>query len=394
MGLEDTGRTHAATTASPLGVALIGQRFMGRAHSNGWGQANRFFDLQRPIRMRTICARNAEELAPFAKRFGWESWTTDWRTIADDAEIDLVDVGTPNDVHAEQSIAMLQAGKHVACEKPLAATLDEARRMAEAARDADGKTFVWFNYRRIPAVVLAHQWIREGRLGRLLHVRARYLQSWGGADTPRVWRFEKSRAGSGAHGDLNAHIIDMARFLTGLSFEAIDGAIARTFYPERPMPDGKGVGTSDVDDALSFLASMEGGVAASFEATRCAPGHLNDHGIEINGELGSLRFDFNDMNYLSVHEAGLGDGTGGWKRIAATSAGDHAYAAEWWPDGHWIGYEHGFVNMAADIVRVLAGEEPTVPIPDFADAYETQRVLEASMRAATEHRRILLDDVR
>lgn len=409
----------------PLQVALIGQKFMGRAHSNAWGQVNRFFELPRTVGMRTVAGRDERELAAFARRWGWAKHTTDWRTIAEDPEVDLVDVSTPNDVHAEPSIAMLEAGKHVACEKPLAGTLADARRMRDAAakaararsakhgRERGGpKTFVWFNYRRCPALALAWQLVREGKLGRLYHVRARYLQSWGGPDTPLLWRFRKNRAGSGAHGDLNAHIVDLARFLTGEEVVEIHGAVSRTFITERAIPGedatkgrslggkggGKGSrkkGKSDVDDAVLFLASFSGGAVASFEATRLATGHLNANSIELNGEKGALRFDFEDMNVLEYHDATLGPRTTGWRRILATSAtGKHPYAASWWPDAHVLGYEHGFTNMAADVVRAVCGKEPVVPLPDFADAYETQRVLEAALVSARERCAIRLADVR
>lgn len=383
----------------PIPVALIGQKFMGRAHSNAWSQVARFFDLELTPELHIVAARDKRELAPFAQRWGWEKWTDDWRIIAADAEVELVDVATPNDAHAEQALAMLAAKKHVACEKPLATTLAEARTMRDAARASKKKTFVWFNYRRCPAVALAWQLVREGRIGRIYHVRARYLQSWGGADTPLSWRFQKKRAGSGAHGDLNAHIVDMARFLTGDEVKEIHGAVARTFITERTIESaGEGKkkrGKSDVDDAVLFLASFKGGAVASFEATRLATGHQNANGIEINGEKGALRFDFEDMNVLWFYDATLDVRTAGWRRIMCTSkAGAHPYVANWWPDAHVLGYEHGFVNMAADILRVLDGKEPEVPLPDFADAYETQRVLEAAMLSARERCAIELREVK
>lgn len=394
--------------AKPLHVALIGQQFMGRAHSNGWGQVNRFFDLPRQVVLDTVAARNGEELCAFAERWGWSQSTVRWQDIAANPDIGVVDIGTPNHVHKEQALAMLAAGKPVACEKPLAGTLADAREMRDAAKKAKLPTFVWFNYRRCPAVALAHQLVKEGKLGRLFHVRARYLQSWGGPQTPRVWRFVKKLAGSGAHGDLNAHIVDMARFITGEEITEIHGAVAKTFIKQRPMPgeagaaiSGKGksggkpkMGRSDVDDAVLFLAGMQGGAIASFEATRLATGCQNANGIELHGEKGALRFDFEDMNVLHFHDETLGPRTAGWRRIMCTSAGNHPYAANWWPDAHVLGYEHGFVNMAADIVRVLSRKKPVVPLPDFADAYETQRVLEASMLAAENRCAVKLSEVK
>ena len=374
-------------------VALIGQKFMGRAHSNAWNQVAHFFDLPLTPVLHTIAARDLDELEPFAQRWGWRRATDDWKQIAATDEVDLVDVGTPNDVHAEQSIAMLEAGKHVACEKPLAGTLDDARSMRDAAASATGRTFVWFNYRRCPAVAHAHRLVREGRLGRILHVRATYLQSWGGAETPLVWRFKKRVAGSGAHGDLNAHIVDMARFLTGEEVVEVNGAISTTFVEERPLPDGRGVGRSDVDDAVLFLATFQGGAVASFEATRLAHGHQNRNTIELNGERGSVRFDFEDMNVLHFMDASDDPAVAGWRRIMCTSAGNHPYAEAWWPDAHVLGFEHGFTNMAADILRVLGGGEAEVPLPDFEDAYQTQRVLAAALLAAEERSAVKMSDV-
>jgi predicted dehydrogenase len=383
------------------GIALIGQRFMGRAHSNAWSQAPKFFDLPLQPSLRTIAGRDAEALPAFARRWGWSGWTANWRDIAGDASIDLVDVATPNDCHAEQAIAMLEHGKHVACEKPLGRNLAEARAMRDAAQRAGSspapaprppRTFVWFNYRRCPAIGLAHMLVREGRLGRIVHVRAQYLQSWGGPETPMSWRFQRAAAGSGAHGDLNAHIVDLARFITGEEITEIHGAVARTFVTER-LADATGRAPVDVDDAVLFLATLTGGAVASFEATRLAMGHLNRNAIEVNGEHGSVRFDLENMNVLEFYDAAGDRRTDGWQRIMCTRAGEHPYAAAWWPDGHIIGYEHTFTNMAADIMRALGGQEPGLPLPDFADAYETQRVLEAALISAEQRCAVPLSEV-
>lgn len=375
-----------------LRIALIGQKFMGRAHSNAWGQVGRFFDTPLVAVMDTVAAREARELESFAPKWGWAKSTARWQDIAKDDGIGLVDIATPNHAHREQALAMLAAGKHVACEKPLAGTLDDARAMRDAARNAKARTFVWFNYRRCPAIALAWQLIREGRLGRIRHVRATYLQSWGGPSTPSSWRFDKQKAGSGAHGDLNAHMVDMARFLVGEEIVEVHGAVARTFVTERTLTGTHATAKSDVDDALLFTASFSGGAVASFEASRVATGRLNHNAIEINGERGALRFEFEDMNALWFFDADLDARTAGWRRILATSS-VHPYVANWWPDGHVLGYEHGFVNMAADILRVLGSEKPEVPLPDFADAYETQRVLEAALIAASTRRAVLLSEV-
>jgi predicted dehydrogenase len=383
---------------STINVALIGSKFMGRAHSNAWLNVSRFFDVDpRPV-MHTVVGRNVADLDAFAARWGWRSTSTDWRAAVTSPEVGLVDIATPNDVHAEQSIAALEAGKHVVCEKPLAGTLADAEAMAAAAANAPGRTFVWYNYRRVPAVALAHRLVRSGALGRIYHVRACYLQSWGGPSTPLVWRFQADIAGSGAHGDLNAHIIDAVRFVTGEEIVSVEGAIEHTFVTERELPEGTGgeiagsgaagsgrTGRSTVDDAVMFLGRLSGGGLASFEATRLATGYHNANRFEIHGDRGALRFDFERMNELGYYDASGDGATAGWTTIDVTRGGDgHPYAAAWWPDSHGLGYEHGFVNQAADILTMIGGGEPVVPMPDFADALQTQRVLDAAIRSARE----------
>lgn len=402
-------------------IALLGQKFMGRVHSNAWLKAERFFRLPlRPV-MHTIVGRDLIALAPFADRWGWKHYHTTWQEVVKSPDIDLVDIGTPNYLHADQALAALTAGKHVACEKPLAGTLKDARAMRHAAaKSRKCKTFVWFNYRRCPAVALAHQLVKQGRLGRIYHVRANYLQSWAGPDVPLLWRFQRKYAGSGAHGDLNAHIVDMARFITGDEIIEVCGAISETFVKDRLMPAAaarhaaaRATGTTtpkgglgaapalrgergkvDVDDCTIFLARFSAGAVASFEATRLATGNQNNNTIEVNGEKGALRFAFEDMNVLWFYDSQTPAETAGWRRIMCTSAGHHPYAGAWWPDAHVLGYEHGFVNMAADIIAVLAGQQPVVPLPDFNDAYETQRVLEAAMLSAKHRSAIKLTEVK
>ena len=298
--------------AKTCNVALFGQKFMGRAHSNAYLKAPKFFKLPVKPVMHTIVGRDLIALAPFADRWGWKKYNTSWKDVVKDSDIDLVDIGTPNYLHADQAVAALAAGKHVACEKPLAGTLKDARAMRNAAAKAKKcKTFVWYNYRRCPAVALAHQFVKEGRLGRIYHIRACYLQSWGAPDVPLLWRFQKKFAGSGAHGDLNAHIIDMARFISGQEVTEVSGAISETFVKERTLlaSSGKGgiakgsrgkreKGRVDVDDCVLFLARFDGGAVGSFEATRLAVGNLNNNMIEINGAKGAIRFSFEDMNVL------------------------------------------------------------------------------------------------
>ena len=390
-----------------INVCLVGQKFMGRTHSNGYLKANKFFDLPLVPVMRTIAGRNEPELREFAQRWGWQQTSTDWKKAVSDPEIGLVDIGTPNNMHAQMAAFALEAGKHVACEKPLAGTFADARAMRDAARKAkNSKTFVWYNYRRVPAVALAYQFVREGRLGRIYHVRAEYLQDWAGPHVPLIWRFQKAVSGSGALGDLNAHVIDMARFITGDEVAEVSGAIAETFVKERDLPSqgssggiasgARGAtkkGTSDVDDAFHFIGRMNGGALCSFEATRFATGNQNRNAIEINGDKGAIKFDFEDMNHLSFYDATAPRKQQGWTQIMVTHGGDHPYAANWWPDAHVIGYEHGFINQVADMMSALAGREPVVPLPDFEDAFKTQQVLEAASISAQEKRPVKVSEI-
>lgn len=380
---------------------------MGRTHSNAWGQVGKFFDVPvRPV-MHTLFGQEAENPRTFADRWGWRNASTDWEAVVNSPEIDLVDIATPNFMHMRPALEAIAAGKPCACEKPLAGTLDDARAMAQAARSAGVKTFVWFNYRRCPAVGLAHRLVKEGRLGQLRHVRAAYLQDWADESVPLAWRFEKQWAGSGVHGDLNAHLIDMTRFVTGQEITEVSGAIAETFIKRRKRMTGvvaggitEGLQSSEeegdvtVDDTVLFLARFSGGAVASFEAARQATGNQNANGFEINGTKGSLKFNFERMNELQYYDATLPRVVQGWTNIMCTHGADHPYVGNWWPDAHLIGYEHGFVNEAYDICRVLAGLEPVVPIPDFEDAYQTQRVLEAALRAAAQRRAVKLDEVK
>jgi predicted dehydrogenase len=382
----------------PLSVALIGTGFMGRAHSNAWMSVNQFFDPPRPAVMATCVDVSADVARTFAARWGWSRGTADLREAMADEAVDLVDVVTPNHLHAEHSIAALEAGKHVACEKPLAGTLADARAMRDAARRAKRRgrrTFVWFNYRRCPAVAFARALVAGGKLGRIYHVRASYLQDWGGPDTPLTWRYDAKLAGSGAHGDLNAHIIDLARFVTGDEITEVAGALEQRFVPRRQLPEKgpKRAGRSTVDDCVLFLARFKAGAVGSFEATRLATGNLNRNRFEINGERGSLRFDFERMNELEWFDNTLDSAERGWSTITCTNAGDHPYIEAYWPPGHPIGYEHQFVSQAADIIKAIAGRRPIVALPDFEDAYRTQRVLEAALAAARTRGAVKLSEI-
>jgi predicted dehydrogenase len=390
-----------------INVGMIGEGFMGRTHSNAWSQVTRFFKpAVRPV-MHTSCGRRQADPKTFSNTWGWLHSSSNWQSTVSAPEIDLVDVVTPNDMHASVAKAAIEAGKHVACEKPIAGTLSEAREMVEAAGKSNVKTFVWYNYRRCPAVAMAYKLVRDGAIGTIRHVRGFYLQDWADESIPLIWRFQKERAGSGSHGDLNAHVIDMTRFVTGEEITEISGAIVETFIKQRTLmtgataggiaagvQTGAGTGPVNVDDTVLFLARFSGGAVASFEASRQATGNQNRNGFEINGTKGALKFDFERMNELQYYDATRPRAVQGWTTLMCTHGGDHPYAEHWWPDAHVLGYEHGFINQAYDILQVLGGQQPTVPIPDFHDAYQTQRVLEAAMLSAAERRPVSLSEVK
>ena len=385
-----------------LRVGMVGHAFMGQVHSHAWRSAARFFDLPLQPRMTAVCGRDETRVAEAAHRLGWDSTETDWRRLVERDDIDLVDVCTPGDSHAEIAIAALQAGKHVLCEKPLANTVAEAESMAaaaEAAREQGVFAMVGFTYRRVPAIGLARQLVAEGRLGELRHVRAQYLQDWiADPSAPMSWRLVKEQAGSGALGDTGAHIIDLTQYVTGDRIEAVTGAM-RTFVDRRPMagskallggssgqnghpdgqPDREAFGTVTVDDATSFLARFRGGAMGVFEATRFATGRKNAIRVEINGSAGSLAFDFEDMNVLHFHDATEDDRTAGFRRILVTES-SHPYVEGWWPPGHVLGYEHGFTHQVVDLVRAVAAADQ--PTPSFADGLAVQAVLGAVERSA------------
>jgi predicted dehydrogenase len=374
-----------------LRVGMIGYKFMGKAHSNAWYKVNKFFSPGAQVEMAAICGRTKDAVQQVADNWGWESVETDWRALVKRDDIDIVDIGTPNNSHAEIAIGAAESGKHVICEKPLAMDLDEARQMRDAARKAKVANMVWYNYRRVPAVNLAKQIVEEGRLGRIFHVRAVYLQDWIiDPEFPLVWRLRKEVAGSGAHGDLNAHIIDAARFITGDEFDEVVGH-AQTFIKERPIGEmagglsagGEGAGKMGevtVDDAVIFLARFKSGAIGTFEATRFAQGRKNGNRIEINGEKGSLVFEFERMNELQFLSAEDPPHLQGFRTILATTPGEHQYYDAWWPPGHIIGYEHTFINQANDFVQAIAqGQRAS---PDFADACKTQAVLDAVLESA------------
>jgi predicted dehydrogenase len=382
-----------STDKPRLGVGMVGYAFMGAAHSQAWRSAGRFFDLPYRIDMAALGGRTPDAASAAATRLGWSSVETDWRALVGRDDIDLVDVCTPGDSHAEIAIAALEAGKHVLCEKPLANTVEEAEQMtraAEAAASRGVRSMVGFNYRRVPALTLAQRIVASGRLGELRHVRAQYLQDWiADPQFPLVWRLRREVAGSGALGDIGAHIVDAAQFVAGQRITGVS-AVLETFVKQRPLLDatsgglaatgGAGMGEVTVDDAAIFTARLDGGALGVFEATRFATGRKNAIRLEVNGSRGSLAFDFEQMNELQVHDAEADTEVAGWTRIQVTEA-DHPYVGAWWPPGHLIGYEHTFTHEVVDLVNDIAtGQDPR---PSFADGLQVQRVL-AAVEASAE----------
>ena len=369
-----------------LSVGMVGYAFMGAAHSQAWRNAPRFFDLPMRVEMTAVAGRDERRVAAAARQLGWASTETSWRALVDRDDIDLVDVCTPGDTHAEIAIAALEAGKHVLCEKPLANSVEEAEAMTLAAEKAAAsgvRSMVGFTYRRVPAIGLARRLVAEGRLGTIHHVRAQYLQDWiVDPEAPLSWRLDKDKAGSGALGDIGAHIVDLAEHITGDTIARVSGRL-RTFVDERPLPAehaglsgtaGSGRGPVTVDDAAVFMAELRGGAVGVFEATRFANGRKNAIRIEVNGSKGSLAFDFEDMNLLHFFDGTEPAATAGFRRIVVTEA-DHPYVGAWWPPGHGLGYEHGFTHQVVDLVGdIAAGADPT---PSFADGLHVQRVLAA-----------------
>ncbi len=375
-----------------LRIGMIGYRFMGKAHSNGWRQASRFFPLAADLDMHTICGRDPDGVAAAAQELGWRNSATDWTTVVENPEIDVIDITTPNDTHAEIAIAAAKNGKHVLCEKPLALTVEQCREMLNAANQSGIVHMVCHNYRRIPAVAHAKKMIDDGMIGDLFHYRARYAQDWiVDPDFPLVWRLQKNVSGSGAHGDINAHIIDLGRYLVG-EFSEICG-LMHTFIKYRPLEDSTGksdglgaagskeMGEVTVDDTAMLIGRFDNGTLANLESTRFALGRKNHITLEVNGSLGSLYFDFEDMNRLKFFDNTLPEDRQGFSDILVTQPGGaHPYVGQWWPPGHIIGYEHTFVHTLADFVSAVAKGTPVQPT--FEDGLKNQRVLAAVEESA------------
>ncbi|MER6673230.1 Gfo/Idh/MocA family oxidoreductase [Streptomyces sp. NPDC000983] len=383
----------AGAEKPPLRVGMVGYAFMGAAHSQGWRTVGRVFDLPRRPVLAAVCGRDATAVRRAADRHGWAAAETDWRALIARDDVDLVDICTPGDSHAEIAVAALAAGKHVLCEKPLANSVEEAEAMVRAAEEAEGRgqvAMVGFNYRRLPATALARDMVAEGRLGRLRHVRVSYLQDWlVDPEFPLTWRLRREHAGSGALGDLGAHIVDLAQYVAGERLAGVS-ALTETFVRSRPLPGGSVQGLSavsadgatgevTVDDAALFTARFPSGALASFEATRFATGRKNALRLELNGERGSLAFDLERLNELSYHDGTEPAAHAGFRRILVTEP-DHPYLDAWWPPGHGLGYEHTFVHQARDLVHAVA--EGRRPVPSFADGLQVQRVLAAVEESA------------
>src|SRR5215831_1923213 len=369
------------TDMKKLNVAMVGYGFMGRTHSNAFAQVNHFFDVPYQPVLKSVCARNADRAKSFAARWGYESVETDWRKLVDSAEIDVVDIASPNDTHAEIAIAAAQAGKMVLCEKPLARNLDEAQQMIDAVEKAGVRTMVWYNYRRIPAVTLAKQIIASGKLGRIFHYRAKFLQDWtisaaltqGGKN----WRLDVDVAGSGVTGDLLAHCIDTAIWLNG-EIESVS-AVTETFIKERKHNLTGKLEKVGIDDASAFLARFKNGSLATFEATRYARGHKALYTLEINGEHGSLAWDLHDLHRLQWFDHKDEGSLRGWRSVHVTDR-DHPYMANWWVPGLSIGFEHSFIHQVADFLNSLDEQKPAEPT--FEDEMPTERVVHAVLQSA------------
>jgi predicted dehydrogenase len=380
-----------------LGVGMVGYAFMGAAHSHAWRTAGRFFDLPLAPAMLALAGRNKEAATVAAAKLGWTGVETDWKQLLTRDDVQLIDICAPGDVHAEIAIAALAAGKHVLCEKPLANTVAEAEAMVVAAAHANERgvrSMVGFNYRRVPAIALARQLVAEGRVGEIRHVRAQYLQDWiVDPQFPLVWRLQKDRAGSGALGDIAAHIVDLTQYVTGQLIAGVSG-LTETFVRERPLPEasaglsasggGGATGPVTVDDAALFTARFSGGALGIFEATRFATGRKNALRIEVNGSAGSLAFDFESMNELAFYDETEDSRTAGFRRIYVTEP-THPYVGAWWPAGHGLGYEHTFTHEIVDLVRDIA--EDREPRPSFADGLQVQRVLAAVEGSAADDSR-------
>jgi len=383
-----------------LRIGMIGYKFMGKAHSNAYRSLPMFFPKALKPEMSVICGRNTEALAEAATQLGWSDCVTDWKDLIAREDVDLIDINAPSNAHKEIALAAAKAGKHIFCEKPLALTLADSREMLQAAEDAGVTHMVGFNYRFSPAVRLAKKLVESGRLGEIYHFRAWFLQDWIiDPEFPLVWRLQKEIAGSGSHGDLGAHLIDLAHFLVGDVKEVI--GMSETFIKERPLAaemtglSAKGdkdapKGKVTVDDATLFLARFDNGALGCFEATRFAAGHRSTNSFEINGSLGSVKFDFERMNELEIYLTSDAEDVQGFRRVLATDPA-HEYAEAWWPPGHTIGFEHTFIHEMLELSNAI--EEGRQPVPNFHDGVKCQAVLEAVERSIEQRRWVEISEM-
>ncbi len=369
-----------------LNIGLIGYGFMGRAHSNAFRKVGNFFDLDYDLVLKAVCGRDQGKVAAFAKKWGYQSTETDWRKLIARDDIDLVDIACPNDMHKDIAIAAAKAGKMILCEKPLSMDGPEGLKMVQAVEKAGVPNMVWYNYRRVPAVTLAKQLIDEGRLGRIFHYRAKFLQDWTiSKDLPQggagLWRLDLKVAGSGVTGDLLAHCIDTAVWLNG-SMDKVN-AMTETFIKERKHTLSGKVEKVGIDDACAFLARFKNGSLATFESTRYARGHKALYTFEINGENASIFWDLHDLHRLQYFDHGDEGQVRGWRSLHITDS-DHPYMSKWWVPGLQIGYEHSFVHQVADFIEGVSKGKPASPT--FRDALETQYVCDAVLKSAKSNR--------
>lgn len=380
-----------------LNVGMIGYKFMGKVHSNAWKQAPRFFDVAVEPVLKVACGRHAGPLQEFADRWGWEEIETDWQKVIKRDDIDIIDISVPTHLHHDIALAAAKAGKHIFCEKPMALSYEQAKAMYEAAEENGITHYLNHNYRRCPAVQLAKKLIDDGKIGRIFHWRGAYLQSWiVDPNFPLTWHLQKEKAGSGPHGDLNSHSVDLARFLVG-DIKRVS-CFTANFIRERPLPDEEAAGTfkgatqgSDtgrvsVEDAAFMLAEFENGALGSFEATRFAPGRKNYNYFEIYGSKGSLIFDLERMNELQFFSNEDPDDSQGFRTILATEP-SHAYVENWWPPGHIIGYEHEFVHAVVDFLDAIVNKK--IIEPNFLDGMKEMQILEAGLKSAADGKSVV-----
>ncbi|MEX0670122.1 MAG: Gfo/Idh/MocA family oxidoreductase [Pirellulales bacterium] len=375
-----------------LNVALIGAKFMGKAHSHAWSSAAKFFDLPAEPVLKVAVGRDEASLREFADRWGWEETATDWREVIRRPDIDIIDIATPTALHCEMAVAAAEAGKHIFCEKPLALDVAEAVKMADAVRKAGVTNYLNHNYRRVPAVMVAKHLIDSGRIGRIFHWRGAYLQSWIiDPEFPLTWHLQAEHAGGGPLWDLGSHSVDLARFLVG-EIASVQ-ALTTTFITERPLPGAEAGtfkaggaqgataprGEVTVEDAAIMAVTFENGAIGSFESTRFATGRKNANRFEIYGDKGAVAFDLERLNELEFFDATLPSAEQGFRTVLVTEA-EHPYIAAWWPPGHVIGYEHTFTHAVADFVKAVATGQPIHPT--IADGVGTMKVLEAAKRSA------------